>query len=54
MLAADMRHIILVLPFLLQDLLSPDVEAHNAQNASADHVVDPSTELIHVVLMSLA
>jgi hypothetical protein len=53
MRAADMRHITLVLPFLLQHLLRPEVEDHNAQNPSADLVVDPSTELIQVVLMFL-
>ena len=51
--ASDMRHILLVLPFLLHDLLRPEVEAHNAQNAQADHVVDPSAELIEVVLTLL-
>jgi hypothetical protein len=44
--AANMRHIMLVLPFLLQDFLRPEVEVHNAENAGADHVVHPSTELI--------
>jgi hypothetical protein len=33
--AADMRHILLVLPFLLHDLLRPEVEAYNAQNPQA-------------------
>ena len=47
--AADL----LVLPFLLHDLLRPEVEAHNAQAASADHVVDPSAELIEIVLTFL-
>lgn len=51
--AADMRHILLVLPFLLHDLLRPEVEAHNRQNPLADHVVDPSSELIGVVLTLL-
>ena len=53
MRAADIRHMLLVLPFLLPDLLQPEVEAHNAQNQPADHVVDPSAELIDVVLMLL-
>ena len=51
--AADIRHILLVLPFILQDLLRPEVEAHNAQIPPADHVVDPSAELIEVVLVLL-
>jgi hypothetical protein len=51
--AADMRHILLVLPFLLHDLLRPEVEAHNRQNSLEDHVVDPSAELIGVVLTLL-
>jgi hypothetical protein len=46
-----MLHLLLVLPFLLPDLLCPEVKAHNAQTSSADHVVDPSAELIEVVLM---
>jgi len=48
-----MRHILLVLPFLLHDLLRPEVEAHNAANDSADHVVDPSAELIEAVITFL-
>ena len=47
--AADMRHVLLVLPFLLHDLLRLEVEAHNRKNAPADHVVDPSAEVIGVV-----
>ncbi len=47
--AADVRHILLVLPFLLHDLLRLEVEAHNRKNDPADHVVDPSAELIGVV-----
>ena len=50
---ADMRHVLLVLPFLLHDLLRPEFEAHNRQNPQADHVVDPSAELIGVVLTLL-
>ena len=47
--AADMRHILLVLPFLLHDLLRPEVEAYNAHQAPKDHVSDPSAECISVV-----
>ena len=54
MRASDLRHTLLVLPFLLHDLLRPEIEAHNAQNAHADHVVDPSPELIQVVLTFLS
>jgi hypothetical protein len=53
MRAADMRHMLLVLPFLLPDLLRPEVEVHNAQIPQADHVVDPSAELVEVVLILL-
>ena len=52
--ASDMRHILLVLPFLLHDLLRPEVEAYNARNAIADHVVDPSPEIIQIVLTFLS
>ena len=51
--AADLRHTLLVLPFLLHDLLRPEIEAHNRQNPRKDHVVDPSAELIGVVLVLL-
>jgi hypothetical protein len=47
--AAEMWHILLVLPFLLHDLLRLEVEAHNRKNDQADHVVDPSAEVIGVV-----
>jgi hypothetical protein len=50
----DILHILLVLPYLSHDLLRPEVEAHNAQNPAADHVVDPSAELIRVVLTLLS
>jgi hypothetical protein len=48
--AADLR---LILPFLLQDLLRLEVEAQNAQNVSEDPGLDPSAELIEVVLTFL-
>ena len=47
--ASDMRHILLVLPYLLHDLLRPEVEAYNAHKAPEDHVSDPSAECISVV-----
>jgi len=52
--AADMLHVLLVLPFLLHDLLRPEVEAHNRNKAQADHVGDPSAELIGIVMTLLS
>ena len=49
-----MRRVLLVLPFILHDLLRPEVEAYNARNAVADHVVDPSPEIIQIVLTFLS
>ena len=52
--ASDMRHVLLVLPFLLHDLLADEVAAYNLQNPIGNPVVDPSAELIEVTLMLLS
>ena len=46
-----MRHILLVLPYLLHDLLRPEVEAYNDQHPNEDPVVDPSSELVEVTVL---
>jgi hypothetical protein len=46
--AADMRHILLVLPFLLPDLLLPEVQEYNRQNPREEPLVDPSSDVIDV------
>jgi hypothetical protein len=45
--AVDMRHVLLVLPFLMHDLLVDEVAEHNSRLPahSHGHVVDPSAEL---------
>jgi hypothetical protein len=52
--AADIRHLLLVLPFLLHDLMACEVEDHNRKHPREEPVVDPSLELIEVVLQLLA
>ena len=51
--AADMRHILLVLPFLLPDLVRPEVEEYNRLNPTKEPLVDPSSVLIEVTLLLL-
>jgi hypothetical protein len=47
-----MRHILLVLPYLLHDLLRPEVDAYNAaQHSNEEPVVDPSSELVEVTVL---
>ena len=52
--AADVRHILLVLPFLLHDLMAGEVADHNLKHHRQVPVVDPSLELIKVVLQLLS
>ena len=50
-----MRHILLVLPFLLPDLVRPEVEEYNRLpvNPAAEPLVDPSSDCIDVTLLLL-
>ena len=48
--AIDMRHILLILPFLLDGLLADVVIAHNRANPF-NPVFDPSTELIGITML---
>ena len=52
--AADVRHILLVLPFLLHDLMAGEVTGHNLKHPRQEPVMDPSLELIEVVLQLLS
>ena len=52
--ASDMRHVLLVLPFLLHDLLKDEVAAFNIRYPVGPPIVDPSAELIEVTLMLLS
>ena len=47
----DMRHLLLMLPFLLFDLLQDSVDEHNAMHGTA--YVSPAQDLIDWVLVLL-
>ena len=47
--ASDVQRLMLAMPFLLDDLASADVEAHNSTRSAADHVLDPVPEAISAV-----
>jgi hypothetical protein len=51
--AMDMRHILLLLPFLLPDLLKEEVEEYNQSNVF-EPISDPSDECIGIVLLFLS
>ncbi len=51
--ASDLRHILLVLPFLLHDLVRPEVEEYNRLNPAEEPLVDPSSDCIDVTLLLL-
>ncbi len=51
--ASDMRHILFVLPFLLHDLVRPEVEEYNRLNPAEEPLVDPSSDCIDVTLSLL-
>jgi hypothetical protein len=48
-----MRHILLVLPFLLHDLVRPEVEEYNRLHPAEEPLVDPSSDCIDVTLLLL-
>jgi hypothetical protein len=48
-----MRHILLVLPFLLHELLRPEVEEYNRLHPAEEPLVDPSSDCIDVTLLLL-
>ena len=48
-----MRHILLVLPFLLPDLVRLEVEEYNRLNPAEEPLVDPSSDCIDVTLLLL-
>ncbi len=48
--ASYMRHILLVLPFLLPDLVLPEVQEYNRQDPREEPLVDPSSNVIEVTL----
>ena len=47
----DMRHLLLLLPFLLFDLLDDEISSHNSKHGS--HLSGPARVLISVVLALL-
>ena len=52
--ASDIRNILLILPFILHDLMADEVKDYNEKHPRCDPVVDPSPELIPVVLQLLS
>ena len=52
--ASDIRNIILVLPIILHDLMADEVKVYNEKHPRGDPVVDPSAEMITVVLQLLS
>jgi hypothetical protein len=52
--AADVRHILLVLPLILHDLLADEVEHYNQKHPTQEPIVDPCLELIQIVLQVLS
>ena len=48
--AIDMRHILLLLPFLLDGLMDEEVHEHNQAHPS-NPILDPSNELIGITML---
>ena len=46
--AVDFRHLLLLLPFVLDNLFRDEVEEHNSTADEDEQVEDPSTELVGV------
>jgi len=51
--AVDMRHILLLLPFLLEGLLTDEVEEHNRANPLSK-MSDPSPMMVEIVILLLS
>ena len=51
--AMDMRHVHLILPFLLEGLLTEEVEDHNSRNPVAP-IVNPSPMMVEITVMLLS
>ena len=49
----DMRHVLLILPFLLQGLLTEEVEEYNRMNPLV-RIVDPSPMMVEITIMLLS
>ena len=52
--AADFRHLLLLLPFILDSLFRNEVDAHNRIAGHSEQLVDPSSELVEVANTFLA
>jgi hypothetical protein len=48
--ACEIRHLLLLLPFILSNVFRVEVEKHNLRNQGA-RVVDPSEELVDVTIV---
>jgi hypothetical protein len=51
--AMDMRHVLLMLPFLLQGLLTEEVEVYNRRNPVA-RIIDSSPMMVDITIMLLS
>ena len=49
----DMRHVLLILPFLLHGLLTEEVEEYNRINPLV-RIVDPSPMMVEITIMLLS
>ena len=45
----DMRNVLLVMPFVMQDLLLPEVEGWNSTRPQRERVEDPSNQLVDIL-----
>ena len=52
--AVDFRHLLLVLPFVLDNLFCAEVEEHRSTAGTTDRLKDPSSELVEVANMFIA
>ena len=52
--AMDMRHVLILLPFLLEGLLTDVVAEHNARNRFIHRVVDPSSQMVEITIILLS
>jgi hypothetical protein len=51
--AMNMRHVLLILPFLLQGLITEEVEEYNRRNPVA-RITDPSPMMLDITIMLLS
>jgi hypothetical protein len=47
-------HVLIVLPFVVEGLLTDEGEEHSAPNHFIHHVVDPSSKMVYICIMLLS